>query len=68
ASLARIGQLFSFRNILTPEQRSKVRDRIGQALRTRRTGEMRKRLPGPEIRERIKERMERFKEFDPFER
>ncbi|MEX1274879.1 MAG: Spy/CpxP family protein refolding chaperone [Bacteroidota bacterium] len=68
ASLARIGQLFSFRNILTPEQRSKVRDRMGQVLRTRRTGEMRKRLPGPEIRERIKERMERFKEFDPFER
>lgn len=68
ASLARIDRLFSVRNILTPEQRIKVRDRIGEALRTRRMGEMRQRLPGPEIRERIKERRERFKEFDPFER
>lgn len=66
-SLSRIDRLFSVRNVLTPEQRIKVRERIGEAVRHRRMGAMRKRAPGPEIRERIRERLERFKESEPLE-
>lgn len=67
ASLARVDRIFAMRNVLTPEQRSKVRDRIKEAVRNRPIGSMRKRVPGPELRERIRERMERFRDFDPFE-
>ncbi len=67
ASLARVDRMFSIRNVLTPEQRSKVRDRIREAVHKRPMGSLRRRVPGPDIRERIKERMERFRDFDPFE-
>ena len=67
ASLARVDRIFAMRNVLTPEQRSKVRDRIREVVQKRPMRSMRKRTPGPEIRERIRERMERFRDFDPFE-
>lgn len=70
-SLARIDRHFAFRNILTPEQREKIRDRAGAALRDRPMRGMRQHMQGPgmrgELQQRMRERMERFRDYDPID-
>ncbi|GEM_PF-668125 len=70
AQLARIDHLFAARKVLTPEQQKLVRERIGQFLDHRQMGRMqgmRRPIPGPGMRERLHQRIERFRDFDPFE-
>jgi Spy/CpxP family protein refolding chaperone len=70
AQLARIDHLFAARKVLTPEQQKLVRERIGPWLEHRRMGRMygmRHPMTGLGLRERLHQRLERFRDFDPFD-